>query len=164
MTAYLYRSVEHTVTYMSKLVDEKQKREEEMAMSNNVKDTLLSTFTTLEKGFLSQMESLQGFMDRETWLKSQLRESEQNNHKLLEEPHKVSMRKTRLQPQLQDVQENHKEELFEQKGVFKNKERENSKQLREVQQQKHRMKKNILALKSSIQTRNAQSRKGQEPR
>lgn len=64
VTDYLYRSVEQTVTYMNKLVEEKQKREEEMAlaMSNNVKDILMPTFTT----FLSQMETLQGFVDRET--------------------------------------------------------------------------------------------------
>lgn len=88
VTDYLYRSVEQTVTYMNKLVEEKQEREEEMAMSSNVKDILMSTFTT----FLSQMETLQGFVDRETWLKSQLIQAEQNNHKLLEELHKVSTR------------------------------------------------------------------------
>lgn len=129
--AELYRSEKQTVAYVNKLVEEKQEREDEMAVSKNVKDILMSTFTTLEQGFLSLREKIQGFMNRET----------------------------RLHSQLQEAEENHKRELMELQDIFNNKERENTKKLRMVQQRADEWKKKYLALKGSIQTECAENKK-----
>ncbi|XP_037832269.1 uncharacterized protein LOC119617154 [Kryptolebias marmoratus] len=135
VAANLYRSVEQTAQYMNRLVREKQAREEEMAMSSDVKDTLMSTFTTLEEGFLSQTEKLRGFMDREAKLKSQLR----------------------------DAEEKHKEELLDLHGLIRRKERENARQLSQLQQRKDEWKRKCLALEGGVQTTGTEDRKRKRP-